>query len=118
MQILTLLRRAASAAALILIGSTVPTPTMASDWSGTTFISGVYPNETRLVFMTDYVDRDWSSCDSGRRYALDASNPDYPTQVATLLTAFASGKQIRMHVKTGQNFPTCAPVIDRFWVVD
>lgn len=102
----------------ILAFVVLPGTASSNQWTADTFVSGVYPNATRLVFRTDFSERDWSSCDGGHRFALDPSNQDYATQVASLLTAFASGKRVRLHAKSGQSLPTCAPLIDRFWILD
>jgi len=118
MHIRKLFRLAALALTVIFFAPTAHPATSSGEWSDTTFITAIYPMNERLVFMTEFGDRDLSSCNSGSRFALDPDSPGYKTQVAALLTAFANGMRIRMYIRAGQNVPTCAPVIDRFSVLE
>lgn len=83
-------------------------------WSGYTNISGLYATQGRLIFNTEY-SNELSTCDGGKRFSFAFLADDYETQVAVLMAAFFSGKQINMAFDDEQG-ATCSPIINRFRV--
>lgn len=83
-------------------------------WSDWTEIAYLYPTSSHLMFITVYKNTSYSTCDNGGRFALNIKNPDYKTQAAALISAFATGNKINMAIIQA---PTaCNATIDRFMV--
>ena len=106
------------ALAVILAAPAARAQSSGGEWSAITSISALYPTSQKMIFITEFSESEWSSCASGRRFALDPDNADYPAQVAALLTAFAGGRDIQMFIRPDQSLPTCDPIVDRFFVFD
>jgi hypothetical protein len=76
----------------------------------------MYPAADGLYFISIYKNTSLSTCDGGGRWFIASSSPNYQVMVATLLTAFASGKQVNLNITV--NNPQCAGVVNRFIVKD
>jgi hypothetical protein len=102
----------ALAAALVVLAL----PAAAAEfWTGNTTVSRLYPQATGgMLFLTVYANSAASTCDSGRRWLLPMTAPNYNAQVASLLLAFSQGLPVNLHVP--DQAPNCAPEIDRFTV--
>lgn len=85
-------------------------------WSGDTRIEQMYPAADGMYFITTYKNTSLSTCDGGGRWYIAASSANYQVMVASLLTAFASGKQLNLNITV--NTPQCAGVVNRFIVKD
>lgn len=103
-----------SSAAILFLLFCLPAGAGATEvWSDQTVITALYPTSDTLLFNTEYSSPQ-STCDSGRRFAISMSNPNYDVLASALLAAFYSGKTIRMNfAETG---PRCAVTVNRFLV--
>lgn len=99
---------------LVLAGAFAVQANADEVWSGWTRITFLYPQSTGMNFNTAYANTSLSSCDSGTRWDISSAYPNYNTLVATLIAAFASGKEINMNITV--NPPACAGVVNRFLV--
>lgn len=83
-------------------------------WSPHTRIVAVYPTSNEYLFITEYSNTAYSTCDSGRRWVISRNYPNYTAMVASLLAAFAADKQITMAID--ELPPSCQGVVNRFQV--
>lgn len=84
-------------------------------WSTATRIVSVYPTSNEYLFVTEYKNTAYSTCDGGGRWAISRNYPNYAAMVASLLTAFAADKQIAIVIE--ELPPSCQGVVNRFTVL-
>ena len=97
---------------VVLLGWTVSA--RAEVWSGPTRIVSVYPTSTEYLFVTEYRNTTYSTCDNGGRWAISRNYPNYAAMVASLLAAFAADKQISIVID--ELPPSCNGLVNRFHV--
>lgn len=83
-------------------------------WSTPTRIVAVYPTSNEYLFVTEYKNTAYSTCDGGGRWAISRNYPNYAAMVASLLAAFAADKQIAMAID--ELPPACQGTVNRFTV--
>ncbi len=85
-------------------------------WSPKTRLTHVYPAAEGMYFNTVYVNTSLSACDSGTRWFISTATPNYQAMVASLLTAFSTGKEVALCITV--NPPQCGAVVNRFVVYE
>lgn len=87
----------------------------AGSWSSTVNVTKLYPYNGGLIFNTDYVNTNISTCDNGTRYSISIDHPNYQVLASAMMAAFMAGNKVVFNIND-QN-PSCMPTINRFMVV-
>jgi hypothetical protein len=110
------LRRTSLALGLLVMSTVSPQVLADEIWSGSTKITLLYPASSGMIFNTTYANTSLSSCDSGKRWVVVATNANYKAMVATLTAAFIAGKNVNLNITV--NPPACEAVVNRFLVYE
>ncbi|MFK7986209.1 MAG: hypothetical protein AB8I08_09265 [Sandaracinaceae bacterium] len=84
-----------------------------SDWDTVTY---VYPTSSGTAFTMGHVCSTAGTCNDGRQFVLNASDPNYDAKLRVLMAAFLSGRQIRIYVDSVAPTSGCFVHIDRLMV--
>lgn len=81
-----------------------------------TKVAVLYPLTGGLIFLaSSYTDVANSTCDSGKRFFIPTTHPNYNTMVSLLTAAFMANKDVEL-VYTPPTTPQCGIEISRFKV--
>lgn len=84
-------------------------------WVEKDVLDEVYPDSNGLQVVFKSLSSDNSTCNGGRRFVVKRSHDNYDVMVSVLLTAFASGKNVKLNVTDASS---CAPEIFKVVVVN
>lgn len=113
---MNLKNRLVAGVGLMLICTMGAQAQVVEQWTGYTKVISLYPASEGLYVITEYANPSWSTCDSGRRWLIQSTHPNYSTLAATAIATFMAGKQINLVINVSG--AQCGPTVNRFTVAD